>query len=725
MVDPVQICSATSIQSSKADINWKKKVGSFYISDQFLGRGEYSEVYLGCFENNYSKKVACKVVKKSVFQEDPYILKTLERQYAMLKDIKHENIVQFYDMHETPHNWYFFFEYCNQGTLEDYLKKKSGKLSETKALLIVLEICEGFKELYKLNIMHRDLKPANVMLCDGVIKISDFSFAKVLASGDKNEPHQHSLVGTPFYTPLQILEGREYSSKCDVWSLGVMFYQMLFGRFPFVWRSLATNELKDGGILKLTEMIKKNPLDYPVGAKITVSIKNILERTLAKDEDDRISWVDLFDTLKKLDFSALNNLPPEIAEVVNEIDKNDILAKSKLNKTFKMGTGEKDISQLHSHLKTSQKLKGEEIALDQVLAKINKKIALAEVSLKKSYHQSQKFKSASILKSPMLNNNNKKHTTLLMDMIHVSDDEDDDNDEGEFREELDEGSTNLEVPTFKYAPNVMLASAKGVIAHKEFEIAANFINEYLYFKRNIANFLDKVVQRIWQAFNMKKFNANVQEFYQIMFCMIKYECMILDGIDRIINGKETLDLRLISDEPLADKPEELFAYYKNSVLYKKLSEIITGDLNFRKNCYLKEIYDTLRTSIEKDPKKYKQNFIEILNLDLSEDKKFVAPLSQSLKTIYEMLYKEYQSKKKDKDLLVLIKCVILAFSPFDDFIWDVKKKKAMINFEDFFEKLDEQKNEELIEYINGKDLATLQLKLKNKFSGFVKSTQFL
>ena len=233
-------------------ISWQKKIASFYVSDQFLGRGEYSEVFLGCFVNNLSKKVAVKVVKKSVFQEDPYIMMTLERQYKMLKDIKHENIVQFYDMFETPRNWYFFFEFCNQGTLEDYIRRKNGKLSESKALLILMEICEGFKELYKLNIMHRDLKPANVMISDGVIKISDFSFAKVLSSGDKNEPHQHSLVGTPFYTPLQILEAREYSSKCDIWSMGVMFYQMLFGRFPFVWKALANDDLKDWGINKLT-----------------------------------------------------------------------------------------------------------------------------------------------------------------------------------------------------------------------------------------------------------------------------------------------------------------------------------------------------------------------------------------------------------------------------------------------------------------------------------------
>ena len=704
-------------------ISWQKKIASFYVSDQFLGRGEYSEVLLGCFVNNLSKKVAVKVVKKSVFQEDPYIMMTLERQYKMLKDIKHENIVQFYDMFETPRNWYFFFEFCNQGTLEDYIRRKNGKLSESKALLILMEICEGFKELYKLNIMHRDLKPANVMISDGVIKISDFSFAKVLSSGDKNEPLQHSLVGTPFYTPLQILEAREYSSKCDIWSLGVMFYQMLFGRFPFVWKALANDELKDGGINKLTEAIKKNNLDYPVGIKISKDLKLILEKTLGKEEDDRISWVELFEAIKKLDFSALSNVEPkaEKQEKAAINDKNEPLMKSNMHK---IGMNSKEMSFLHSQLKGSQKLKGDEIALDQVLAKINQKIAEAEKSYKKSYHQSQNFKvpGSQRYKSPHLRKD-QKETNLLMDMIRVSDDEDNIEDE-EMPEELDEGSTNLEIPTF-VSPNVMLASDKKLSGYNELEVNVGIMNEYLYFKRNIANFLDKVVQRIWQGYNMKKFTMNVQEFYQVMFCLIKYECMILESIDRILTGKEILDFKLISEDLNNEKTETLFAYYKKSTMYRKLLEIITGDLNFRKNCYLKEIYETLRISVGKDPKKYKQNFIEVLNLDLSEDKKLIAPLSNCLKTIYEVIYKESLSRKKDKEMLILLKCVILAFSPFDDFIWDPKKKKPHINFEEFFKKLEDEKSDELIEYINGKDLSVLQVKLKNKFSAFVNSARFL
>lgn len=716
--------------SSKSDLNWRKKVGSFYISDILLGRGEYSEVFLGCFENNYKKKVACKTVKKSVFQEDPYILKTLERQYNMLKDINHENIVKFYDMSETSNNWYFFFEFCNQGTLEDYIRKKKGQLSEAKALLVLLEICEGFKELYKLNIMHRDLKPANVMLSDGVVKISDFSFAKVLESSEKTQALMHSLVGTPFYTPLQILEGREYSSKCDVWSLGVMFYQMLFGRYPFVWKALANNDLKDGGIAKLTELIKKNPLDYPVGSKISPDIKKLLEGMLGKEEENRISWVILFDSLKKLDHSALStNLPSGLDDAEkknNNINNNSTFNKSVFEKTMNMSSKPKSnikgITTLHEQLKLSTKIKAEEVeevGYDKVLNKINGKLKEAEGNCGKSYRQSQKFLTPSQkYKSPGVRKNNATRT-LLVDAIFMREDDmikgSESDDEGNFKEE-DEGSTNLEVRSFSFSPNV---SDKMVIGYKGLEEGVKCFDEYLYFKRNIANFIDKLVHKLWHAVNMKKIVIKGEEFHQIVFSLLKYECIILEGIERVLSGKETLDLKLISQKQLAEKPAQLFAYYKTSNLYKNLLEIISSDLKFRKDCYLKEIYNTLKESLERDPKNYKQAFVEILNLNLSEIKNFAVSLCQQMKVLYEVLMKEYKSKKKEKELLVLMKCVVILFAPFDVFVWDTKESKARIDFEDFFKKLEEETAEELIKFITERDLAVLQSKLRSNFSDFV------
>jgi len=237
------------------------------------------------------------------------------------------------------------------GTLEDYLLKKENKISEAKALLILMEIVAGYKALYKLNIIHRDLKPANILMAESGVKISDFGFAKVLSHDEKNQMLLQSMVGTPIYTPLQILEGREYSSKCDVWSLGIMFYQMLCGRLPFIWKSIAKNNLK-GGIAQLTDEIKKNPVDYPKDLKISKSLKDLIDKMLQKEEKERISWDDLFVLVEKLDFNDLCEIPPQL-KGFDAINQKEIMEQSGLNKGIQMGKSVA-VNNLHSYLKLSQ-----------------------------------------------------------------------------------------------------------------------------------------------------------------------------------------------------------------------------------------------------------------------------------------------------------------------------------------------------------------------------------
>lgn len=347
-------------KSSKScnEIKWMKKVGEFYISDHLLGSGEYSEVYLGCFSSDLSKKVACKIMKTNSLESDPYVQETIMRQYKLLKLIDHENVVKLHETVKTSKNWYFFFEYCSLGTLENYMLHKKGKISEPKAFLIFLDICEGYKVLYKNSIIHRDLKPSNILMSENGVKISDFSFAKILDENQKNQMIEQSLVGTPVYSPLQILRGEKYSSKCDVWSLGIIFYQMLFGKPPFIDKYDSKNEMN----LTFSTLIQKiwiNQLEFPSSVKISKKVKNLIERMLEKDEEDRISWEELFEEASKIDFNDLNESIHEQKIVYNPLKENE-----------KSGFMEKSIaiSIFHSHLKASQKFNEEnfqEIDLDE------------------------------------------------------------------------------------------------------------------------------------------------------------------------------------------------------------------------------------------------------------------------------------------------------------------------------------------------------------------------
>ena len=98
------------------------------------------------------------------------------------------------------------------------------------------QLLEAFKFLYKNNIMHRDLKPDNILLHNGSIKLADFGFCKALSN--KNEPIQ-TMLGSPIYMAPEVLRGQIYTIKADIWSLGIVFYQMLFGKCPYQSSSIA------------------------------------------------------------------------------------------------------------------------------------------------------------------------------------------------------------------------------------------------------------------------------------------------------------------------------------------------------------------------------------------------------------------------------------------------------------------------------------------------------
>jgi serine/threonine protein kinase len=206
----------------------EKRIEKYQFSlKRLLGEGSYAAVYLGR-EIEGGRPVAVKVIDKKIFS-NAYNVKNIQSEIDIMKKVNHPNIVQLHDIYQTTNNMYIVTELCQQGDLLHLLRQRR-RLPEKEAMGYLRDILEGAKYLHKSGIIHRDLKPANILLKDGSCKISDFGFAKSLNS---EEAVMKSIVGTPLYMSPQILKKGRYTAKSDLWSIGLIYYEMLHGKTPW------------------------------------------------------------------------------------------------------------------------------------------------------------------------------------------------------------------------------------------------------------------------------------------------------------------------------------------------------------------------------------------------------------------------------------------------------------------------------------------------------------
>ncbi|CAD8051474.1 unnamed protein product [Paramecium sonneborni] len=257
----------------------EKKISNYSFSlKAILGKGSYGTVYFGR-EMNSQLPVALKVIDHSKAQNYGQLYTSLHKEIEIMKRLKHPNIVQLYDVYSTQNNTYLVQEYCNGPDLKQYLAAKKN-LEEDEAIKMIKQIANGLKEIVSNNFIHRDLKPANILINDGQCKIADFGFSRPLPS----ECVMESLVGTPLYMAPQILTKQQYTSKCDVWSLGLIFYEMLFGTLPWI----VTN------YMELVYKINNCKLTFPKNTKISKESMSFIQGCLHKDELQRLSWNEVF-----------------------------------------------------------------------------------------------------------------------------------------------------------------------------------------------------------------------------------------------------------------------------------------------------------------------------------------------------------------------------------------------------------------------------------------------
>jgi serine/threonine protein kinase len=205
-----------------------QKLNNRYTITALLGEGGMGEVYLAADEQT-GQQVAIKILSRQLSAQQE-ALERFRREAETLRQLDHPNIVKFVEAFEHEGQFVIVMEYLPGGNLHDLIKK--GPLPIDRARRITLELCDALIRSHLLNIIHRDIKPENVLLDkDGRPKLADFGVAR-LQEGTRMT-HTGTQVGTPYYMSPEAWEGKPLDAQADIWSLGVLFFEMLAGKVPF------------------------------------------------------------------------------------------------------------------------------------------------------------------------------------------------------------------------------------------------------------------------------------------------------------------------------------------------------------------------------------------------------------------------------------------------------------------------------------------------------------
>lgn len=191
----------------------------------------------------------------------------------------HEHIVRFYSCFEDTHNVYMMLELCPNSTLLDLVKKRK-RLSPPEVRYFFLQILQACQYMHSNLVIHRDLKLGNIFLGDNMVtKIGDFGLAAMLVEDGERK---RTICGTPNYIAPEILFGNEdgHSFEVDAWSLGVIFYTLLYGRPPF-----QTKDVRD--IYKYSfsgnsRKIKETSYEFPPEIRVPESAKDLIRSLLCR-----------------------------------------------------------------------------------------------------------------------------------------------------------------------------------------------------------------------------------------------------------------------------------------------------------------------------------------------------------------------------------------------------------------------------------------------------------
>lgn len=252
-----------------------QKINDRYEIIKTIGEGGMANVYLA-EDTILERKVAIKVLRGDLSNDEKFI-RRFKREALSVSNLSHPNIVEVYDVGEEDGNYYIVMEYIEGKTLKQLLQKR-GALTLNEVIDIMTQLTDGLAHAHEAYIIHRDIKPQNIMIEDnGLVKITDFGIAMALNSTQLTQTN--SVMGSVHYLPPEQANGKGSTVKSDIYSLGILMYELLTGSVPFKGDTaveIALKHMKE----KIPSIRKQNPT-------IPQSVENIVLKATAKNPKNR------------------------------------------------------------------------------------------------------------------------------------------------------------------------------------------------------------------------------------------------------------------------------------------------------------------------------------------------------------------------------------------------------------------------------------------------------
>ena len=305
-----------------------------------IGEGGMANVYLA-FDTILEREVAVKILRGDLAEDEKFV-RRFQREANSASSLKHPNIVEVYDVGEDDGKYFIVMEYINGKTLKSLIKKR-GVLTLEEVIDIMLQLTSAVSCAHDSYIIHRDIKPQNVMILeDGRVKITDFGIAMALNNNELTQTN--SVMGSVHYLPPEQANGSRSTIKSDIYSLGILMFELLTGKLPFKGENAVEIAIK--------QMREPIPSVKSISPDIPQSVENVVLKACAKNPKNRYDTArEMFEDIK----TCMDPVRSDEKRIVYQYPENDLDETKVMPNLSRLNNHKDDVDETEEEVKETKK----------------------------------------------------------------------------------------------------------------------------------------------------------------------------------------------------------------------------------------------------------------------------------------------------------------------------------------------------------------------------------